>query len=464
MGADVAKQRSTFGKLERQRAQQAVAKAKHERRTARTPEGSEERPATTTDPAVEAEVLDKFARLQAAFDDGQMTLDDFELRRNELRTASRPERSVLSDMTASFRRPPLSVLDLAIVNAGGSSAQALKGTTELAQQAERLGYQRFWVAEHHNMASVASTTPPVLMAHLAARTDHIRVGSGGIMLPNHTPLIVAEHIAALEALHPGRIDLGLGRAPADPATTVPPALERRLRGRGLSPRSTRPHGPAGRRPGRRRPVGALRATPAATSSPQILLLGSSGYSAQLAGILGLPFAFAHHFDTGGTLEALELYREAFRPSPVLDEPYVIVTANVWSPPTDDEADWEVWPGPPDDLRDPPGPASRRCVTGGGGRPPRHGGGSGHAVATDRGRAGNVVAQLDDLVAASGADEIMVSTVAHASRLGCAAWSCWLGPGPNRALEPTAATGGPALGSRPLVTYRLVPTFISTRSG
>ena len=110
-------------------------------------------------------------------------------------------------------RPPLSVLDLAVVNEGGTSAQALAATTALAQRADALGYHRFWVAEHHNMPLVASTTPPVLMAHLAARTDRIRIGSGGIMLPNHAPLVVAEHVAALEALHPGRIDLGLGRAP-----------------------------------------------------------------------------------------------------------------------------------------------------------------------------------------------------------------------------------------------------------
>ena len=122
---------------------------------------------------------------------------------------------------STIHRTPLSVLDLALVVSGGTSSDALAATTVLAEHAEVLGYHRFWVAEHHNMPSVASTTPPVLMAHLAARTDHIRIGSGGIMLPNHTPLIVAEHIAALEALHPGRIDLGLGRAPGtDPATTA----------------------------------------------------------------------------------------------------------------------------------------------------------------------------------------------------------------------------------------------------
>ena len=136
-----------------------------------------------------------------------------------------------------MNRPPLSVLDLAIVTEGGTTAEALARSTALAQRAEALGYRRFWVAEHHNMPSVASTTPPVLMAHLAARTSTIRIGSGGIMLPNHPALVVAEHIAALEALHPGRIDLGIGRAPGtDPATAAAPAAVRRCAGcRGLPP-------------------------------------------------------------------------------------------------------------------------------------------------------------------------------------------------------------------------------------
>ncbi|MDP9074368.1 MAG: LLM class flavin-dependent oxidoreductase, partial [Actinomycetota bacterium] len=312
-----------------------------------------------------------------------------------------------SSDTASVR-PPLSVLDLAIVNAGGTTSDALAATTALAGAADQLGYLRFWVAEHHNMASVASTTPPVLMAHLAARTSRIRIGSGGIMLPNHTPLIVAEHIAALEALHPGRIDLGLGRAPgADPSTTA--AIRR----------TSDPFGPEDYPRdlldlmgllGDVRGEGGLwehfRATPAAVSSPQILLLGSSGYSAQLAGLLGLPFAFAHHFDTGGTMDAVDLYRQSFRPSPVLQNPYVIVTANVLVAPTDADADWESGPGrllvyeirtgrfaplpaPEDAAADYRLPAAR-------------------AMRSQRilGSPATVVAQLDDLVAASSADEIM----------------------------------------------------------
>jgi luciferase family oxidoreductase group 1 len=311
-------------------------------------------------------------------------------------------------------RPPLSVLDLAIVNEGQSSAHALAGTTSLAQGAEKLGYRRFWVAEHHNMPSVASTTPPVLMAHLAARTERIRIGSGGIMLPNHTPLIVAEHIAALEALHPGRIDLGLGRAPgADPATTAA------IRG------SNNPFGPDDYPRdvidllgllGDRRGEGGLwerfAATPAAVSSPQIVLLGSSDYSAQLAGLLGLPYAFAHHFDTGGTLEALDRYRQSFRASPVLSAPHVIVTANVLVAATDAEAEresnpgrlmiYEIRTGRLSALRSPEAAASHPSLA------------AARAVPSKRilGSPATVVAQLDALVAASGADEIMVSTVAH----------------------------------------------------
>jgi luciferase family oxidoreductase group 1 len=312
------------------------------------------------------------------------------------------------------RRPPLSVLDLAIVIAGGTSATALAATTALAQCAEDLGYHRFWVAEHHNMAAVASTTPPVLMAHLAARTERIRIGSGGIMLPNHTPLIVAEHIAALEALHPGRIDLGLGRAPgSDPETTAAIRGSSDVFAPDDYPRDVLDlMGLLGDIRG----VGGLwerfAATPVATSSPQILLLGSSGYSAQLAGLLGLPFAFAHHFDTGGTLEAVDLYRHSFRSSPVSAGPHVIVTANVLVAATDAEAQWEAGPGQlmvyeirrgrfsplpsPEVAAAHPSQAAARAVP------------SQRIV----GSPATVLARLDDLVAATAADEIMVSTVAH----------------------------------------------------
>lgn len=234
---------------------------------------------------------------------------------------------------------PLSVLDLAVVRDGGTSGGALADTTRLARHADQLGFRRFWVAEHHNMATVASTTPGVLVAHLAQATERIRVGSGGVMLPNHAPLAIAEQFAVLEALHPGRIDLGIGRAPgADPMTAA--AFGRR------------PHESGEQFPrdlidvmgllGDPRGEGGLwerfRATPAATTSPTIALLGSSGYSAQLAGMLGLPFAYAHHFDTGYTDLASQLYLDHFRPSPVLDEPYLIVGAGALAAETDEEAE------------------------------------------------------------------------------------------------------------------------------
>lgn len=240
---------------------------------------------------------------------------------------------------------PLSVLDLAVVPAGATSTAALADTTQLALRAEALGYTRFWVAEHHNMPNIASTTPPVLIAHLAAATTKIRVGSGGVMLPNHPALVVAEQFALLEALHPGRIDLGIGRAPGtDPATAA--ALRRTAAGLGVEdfPRHLLDlMGLLGDRRGATGLWNRFAATPAAATTPTIVLLGSSGYSAQLAGQLGLPFAFAHHFDTGGTLQALAMYHQNFTPSPVLAQPYAIVTAAVLTAATDEEAAWFAAP-------------------------------------------------------------------------------------------------------------------------
>ena len=235
---------------------------------------------------------------------------------------------------------PLSVLDLATVASDATSSQALTEATLVAQRAEELGYFRFWVAEHHNMDTVASTSPAVLIAHVAASTKRIKVGSGGVMLPNHAPLVIAEQFALLEALHPGRIDLGIGRAPGSDRQTM--AV---IRGSatalsvedfprdlidlmGLLGDVRTDHGLWNK----------FSATPVATSSPDVILLGSSGFSAQLSGVLGLPFTFANHFDTGGTFEAVQMYREAFRPSPILDEPYTIVSASVIAAGTSEEAE------------------------------------------------------------------------------------------------------------------------------
>jgi luciferase family oxidoreductase group 1 len=239
---------------------------------------------------------------------------------------------------------PRSVLDLSTVSAGHTSAQALADTTVLARRAEELGYLRFWVAEHHNMPTVASTSPPVLLAHLGASTSSIRLGSGGVMLPNHAPLVVAEQFAMLEALHPGRVDVGIGRAPGtDPATA---AALRRSPDLGAEdfPRDLLDlMGLLGDERVEQGAWSRFRATPAAASSPPIILLGSSGYSAQVAGQLGLGFGFAHHFDLGGVLQACSLYRDAFRPSPHLAEPYTIVTAGVLAAEDPEQAEYLAGP-------------------------------------------------------------------------------------------------------------------------
>ena len=204
---------------------------------------------------------------------------------------------------------PLSVLDLAPIGSGSTATAALATSTALVRLAEELGFRRYWVAEHHGMPGIASSAPAVLIAHLAAVTERIRVGSGGVMLPNHQPLVVAEQFGTLDALHPGRIDLGIGRAPGTDQRTAR-ALRRGTRpaGRRRLPRAARrAAGLLPRRRARRAPC------PPQGQEPAVWLLGSSGYSAQLAGLLGLPFAFAHHFSSENTLPALELYRRTFRP-------------------------------------------------------------------------------------------------------------------------------------------------------
>ena len=230
---------------------------------------------------------------------------------------------------------PLSVLDLAPIPDGGSAGAALRATIELARRAEQLGFTRFWVAEHHGMPGIASSSPPVLIGHIADATTTIRVGSGGVMLPNHPSLVVAEQFGMLEALHPGRIDLGIGRAPGTDQAT---AAALRHRGPDEFPRQLTDllgfftgEWPAGH------PYATVRAVPGEGNGPDMWLLGSSGYSAQVAGTLGLPFAFAHHFMPANTLPALALYRESFRPSAALPEPYAMVAAGVICADTDERA-------------------------------------------------------------------------------------------------------------------------------
>ncbi|MBA9004119.1 MULTISPECIES: LLM class flavin-dependent oxidoreductase [Thermomonospora] len=225
---------------------------------------------------------------------------------------------------------PFSVLDLSPVVTGSTSAQALRNTLDLARHTERLGYHRYWLAEHHNMPGIASSATAVLIGQVAAATERIRVGSGGVMLPNHPPLVVAEQFGTLEALYPGRIDLGIGRAPGTDQSTA-----RALR-RATGPLSVDDF-PEQLVELRRYFDDDSAATPAAGNRPPMWLLGSSGYSARLAGMLGLPFAFAHHFSAENTLPALALYRESFRPSADLDRPYAMVAVSVTAAETDERA-------------------------------------------------------------------------------------------------------------------------------
>jgi luciferase family oxidoreductase group 1 len=231
-----------------------------------------------------------------------------------------------------FSEIPLSVLDLAPIAQGHTAADAFRNTVTLARHVEALGYKRFWLAEHHNINGIASSATAVLIGHVAANTRTIRVGSGGVMLPNHAPLIIAEQFGTLETLFPGRIDLGLGRAPGsdgltqralgrDPRSGMNfPALLDELRG------FFRPA----------HPTQAVRAIPGEGLDIPIWLLGSSDFSARLAAELGLPFSFAGHFSPEG-MAAMRLYRQLFQPSQVLDKPYAMIGVPVIAADTDQEA-------------------------------------------------------------------------------------------------------------------------------
>ncbi len=228
--------------------------------------------------------------------------------------------SVQPDMK-SLARTPLSILDLVPYPQGGTISQAFHNSRELAQHADRWGYKRYWIAEHHNLEGIASAATVVLMGHIADHTKSIRVGSGGIMLPNHAPLIVAEQIGTLEALHPGRIDLGLGRAPRTDALTMR-ALRRNTGGRGEDfdeqvAELLSYFAPA-------RQGQAVKAIPGAGLDVPVWILGSSVYSAHFAAAIGRPYAFASHFAPDDLMEALRIYRAEFRPSAALGEPYVMV--------------------------------------------------------------------------------------------------------------------------------------------
>lgn len=317
-----------------------------------------------------------------------------------------------------LRHVPLSVLDLSPVSAGATASDALHSTVALAQHVEALGFTRFWLAEHHNNPGIASSSPAVLIAAVASATERIRVGSGGVMLPNHPPLVVAEQFGTLEGLFPGRIDLGIGRAPGTDQMTA-----RALR-RSAGPLSADDFPeqltdligffagalPAGH------PYGSMVAVPTAGAGPAMWLLGSSGYSAQVAGVLGLPFAFAHHFSPRNTLPALDLYRHSFQPSDALDKPHAMVAVRVLVAQDDAKAQWQAGsaylsflhliqgrPGPvptPEEAENHPwteeellAVAERR---------------DGEAV----GGPAEVREQLAVLLERTGADELMATTVAH----------------------------------------------------
>src|SRR3954451_7042448 len=229
---------------------------------------------------------------------------------------------------------PLSILDLAPIVEGSDVATALRNSIDLGQHAERLGYNRFWVAEHHNAAGIASAATSVLIAEVAAATETIRVGAGGIMLPNHSPLVIAEQFGTLAALHPGRIGLGLGRAPgADQLTMLA------IRPAGHPGSDTFPQDVLELQAflGDERPGQRVRAVPGQGSHVPLWILGSSLFGAQLAAALGLPYAFASHFAPEALLPALEVYRERFQPSAQLQQPYAMVACNVIAAETDAEA-------------------------------------------------------------------------------------------------------------------------------
>jgi luciferase family oxidoreductase group 1 len=235
-----------------------------------------------------------------------------------------------------MNKPALSMLDLVSLREGGTVAQALATALRTAQHAEALGFTRYWVAEHHNMASIASSATSVLVGYLAGGTHHIRVGSGGIMLPNHAPLVVAEAFGTLAELYPNRIDLGLGRAPGTDRLTMQALRRDRIETEQDFPRDVAElqHllGPV--QPGQR-----IVAMPGAGTEVPIWLLGSSLFSAQLAAERGLPYAFASHFAPRMMLQAIDLYRRLFKPSKVLRQPYVMIGVPLIAAPTDDEAEF-----------------------------------------------------------------------------------------------------------------------------
>jgi len=228
---------------------------------------------------------------------------------------------------------PLSVLDLAPIVEGGDVRQALMNSRDLARRAEALGYKRFWLAEHHNMPGIASSATSLAIMNVAEATSTVRVGAGGIMLPNHAPIVIAEQFGTLEALYPGRVDLGLGRAPGGDQRVAMALRRTMVGGEDRFPQDVLELqallGPS-------EPRQAVRAVPGEGSNVPLWMLGSSTFGAQLAAMLGLPFAFASHFAPAQMMSAIEIYRRNFRPSEQLQAPYVMLGFNIFAAPTDEE--------------------------------------------------------------------------------------------------------------------------------
>lgn len=303
---------------------------------------------------------------------------------------------------------PLSILELAQVGTGYGAAEALRRATDLARRAESLGYERIWVAEHHNMPGIASTAPEILIGHLAGQTSAIRVGSGGVMLPNHAPLAVAERFGMLEAMYPGRIDLALGRAPGTDQVT---AFALGSRGVERFPAEVMEIGAMLRGEG-----GRLGAVSSPDGTPSIWVLGSSGDGAQIAADIGAGYAHAHHIGPRNTVGALGLYRERFEPGPLGEAPRTIVATHAIAADTEAQALREAKPhqiamtrmraGMPGKL---PSPEEAETIA----IADRHRPAT-EARATESaiGTPAQVAAKLEDLVARTGADELMLLTMVH----------------------------------------------------
>ena len=317
---------------------------------------------------------------------------------------------------------PFSVLDLSPITEGGSPAQSFRNSRDLAQHAERWGFVRYWLAEHHGMPGIASAATAVLIGHIAGATSTIRVGAGGIMLPNHSPLVIAEQFGTLESLYPGRIDLGLGRAPgSDPVTAR--AMRRNLAGdvddfpqdvhELMEYFADAPQGAV---------RGRVVAVPGQGLHVPVWILGSSLYGAQLAAAFGLPYAFASHFAPAQLMQAIELYRATFRPSAQLAKPYVMLGFNVFAADTDEEAAYRSTsmqqafvnlrsghpmrlPPPVDGYRERIGAPERALL-------------DSVLSCAAVGAPGTVRAQLQAFIARTGADELMITSqiFEHAARL------------------------------------------------